>query len=55
MTRATAEQIVDAILGDLSYRRGLHDVWDECDEAVQNEICDGQAFCHVLGFVRMVP
>jgi hypothetical protein len=35
---AKAEVIVDAIIADLSDRRGLRQEWEGCDEEIQAEI-----------------
>ena len=40
MNRDLAELIVDAIIHDLSGRRGLRHEWDQIDEDVQTEIRD---------------
>ena len=38
MTRELATKIIDKIIEDLSYRKGLDNEWDQCDEDIQNEI-----------------
>jgi hypothetical protein len=38
MERHQAEAIVDAIINDLTDRRGLRQAWDQIDEGVQAEI-----------------
>lgn len=35
---AQAEEIVDAIISDLTGRRGLRQEWDQIDEDIQGEI-----------------
>ena len=33
-----SEEIVDAILADLTDRKGMRQAWEECDEGIQAEI-----------------
>jgi hypothetical protein len=38
MPRDVCDEVVDAILNDLTDRKGLRHVWEDIDEDTQNEI-----------------
>ena len=38
MTREAAVKIVDALIEDITDRRGFSQEWDNCDEDIQQEI-----------------